>query len=53
MKVDGIKPYHRYNSNDKKHDQSFVKVAIEEMLKETAVRIGSKIIIESDNCSSQ
>ena len=53
MKVDGIKSYHRYISNDKKHDQSFVKVAIEEMLNETAVQIGSNIIIESDNCSSQ
>ena len=30
-----------------------MKVATEEMLNETAVQIGSNIIIESDNCSSQ
>ena len=53
MKVGGIKSYHSYISNDKKHDQSVVKVVIEEMPKETAVQIGSNIIIESDNCSSQ
>ena len=39
--------------DDRKHDQSFVKIVIEEMLKDTHIEHGSHIVIVSDNCSSR
>ena len=40
-------------SNNTKHDQNFVKVAIEEILSEAVIPPGAYIIIESGNCNSQ
>ena len=53
LKNSGEKSYHPYLSNDHKHDQVFVHLAIEEMLKETKINPDMHIIIESDNCSQQ
>jgi len=53
LKNEGEKSYHAYLSDDRKHDQAFVKVVIEEMLEETNIENQEYIIIESDNCSSQ
>lgn len=53
LKHFGLKQYHPYLSNDKKHDQKFVKVAIEKMLDGCNFNSGTYCVIESDNCSSQ
>ena len=53
MKVNSNKSYHPYLSNDKKHDQNFVKVAIEEILSEAVIPPCVYIVIESNNCSCQ
>ena len=53
MKVNGNKSYHPFMSNDTKHVQNFVKVAIEEILSEAVIPPGTYTIIESDNCNSQ
>ena len=53
LKNCGEKSYHPYLSDDKKRDQSFVKIVIEEMLKDADTEPGSYIVTESDNCSSQ
>ena len=53
LKNHGEKSYHPYLSDDRKHDQSFVKIVIKEMLKDADIEPGSYIVIESDNCSSQ
>ena len=47
------KIYHPYISNTRKHDQVFVKIAMQEMLSEEDVSQCDAIIIESDNCASQ
>ena len=46
------KYYHPYLSNDKTHDQSFVKCVIDEMIKDV-IEPGTTLFIESDNCFSQ
>ena len=52
LKVCGEKSYHPYLSADRKHDQHFVQVALEEMLSEVEnIPPDSTIIIESDNCA--
>ena len=53
MKNAEEKYYHAYFSDDRKHDQAFVKLAMEEMLNEAEIDSDKYIIIESDNCSSQ
>ena len=53
LKNSGEKSYHLYLSNDCRHDQVFVHLAIEEMLKESEINPEMHIIIESDNCSQQ
>ena len=53
MKLEGEKSYHPYVSNDKKHDQQFVYVVLEEMLKEVTIPDNCVMVIESDNCSCQ
>ena len=54
MKLQGEKSYHPYISNDKKHDQHFVHVALQEMLKKVStLPEDCYIVIESDNCASQ
>ena len=52
-KLKGEKSYHPYVSNDLKHDQQFVQLAITEMLSEVEIQADEYIVIESDNCSSQ
>ena len=52
VKVEGEKSYHPYFSDNRKHDQVFVKLSIEKMLSD--VDISDKIIVvESDNCKGQ
>ena len=52
-KQNEMKEYHQYLSNDKCHDQVFVRSALEEMLGELTLFLGMVVIVESDNCSSQ
>jgi len=52
MKFEGEKSYHPYLSDDKKHDQHFVELALHEMISELPT-IPETIVIESDNCSQQ
>ena len=52
VKLHGEKSYHPYVSDDRKHDQKFVKLVLEEMLA-TVDAIPEVCIIESDNCTSQ
>ena len=55
LKCNGVKTYHPYISDDKKHDQQFVHIALNEMLSEAELPTGDDayVIIESDNCTSQ
>lgn len=53
LKNSGEKGYHPYLSNDHKHDQVFVHLAIEEIIKESEIKPNMHIIIESGNCSQQ
>ena len=53
LKNIGEKSYHAYFSDDKRHDQPFVKLAMEEILNEAETDPNKYIIIERDNCSSQ
>ena len=46
------KSYHPYVSDDKKHNQTFVKQVLEEMIA-TVEYVPQTCIIESGNCSSQ
>ena len=46
------KHYHPYISDDKKHDQVFVRVVLEQMIA-TVETLPELCVIESDNCSSQ
>lgn len=52
MKFEGEKSYYPYLSDDKKHDQHFVELALHEMISELPT-IPETIVIESDNCSQQ
>ena len=52
VKIHDEKSYHPYVSNDHKHDQTFVKLALEEMFS-TIDPLPQISIIASDNCSSQ
>ena len=47
------KAYHPYNSDCKKHDQSFSKLVMIEMLAEEDVSGADYIVVDSDNCSPQ
>ena len=53
LKNHGEKSYPSYLSDDWKHDQSFIKIVIEEMLKDADIEPGNHTVIESDNSSSQ
>ena len=52
LKCRGEESQHAYLSDTKKHDQTFVKVVIEEILSEVA-DLPDIILIGSDNCTSQ
>ena len=52
-KANGEKTYHAYFSDDKVHDQVYVDLAFQEMLKEENVEMAEAIIITTDNCSVQ
>ena len=52
IKIDGEKIYHVYLSENPKRDQTFVKIVLHDMLNNVNLT-NKKIIIESDNCSSQ
>lgn len=52
LKLHGEKSYHPILSDDKKHDQPFVKISLEKML-DTVDSMPEICVIESDNCSSQ
>ena len=47
------KTYHPYLSDSVKHDQSFTKIVIKEMLAEENIENYDVIVIDSDNCASQ
>ena len=53
LKCDGENIYHAYISDNLKHDQTFVKVVIDNMLDTTDTTDNKVIVIESDNCSAQ
>ena len=53
LKNTGEKSYHAYFSDDRKHDQVFVKLEMKEMMNEAEIVPYKYIIIESDNFSSQ
>ena len=54
IKYHGEKQNHPYFSSDLKHDQSFVRAAIEEMVSEIDLTTPNMcVIIQSDNCSNQ
>lgn len=53
LKVLGEKSYHPCFSDNKVHDQAFVKVVLEKMLDNAELQPDSCIVIESDNCCSQ
>lgn len=54
LKVDGEKIYNPYFFYSLRHDQVFVKQAIDETVKEVDLKDDSKmIIIKTDNCTSQ
>ena len=52
VKCSGNKTYHPYVSNDRSHNPSFVKMAMQGMMDYSDMSDGS-VIIESDNCCSQ
>ena len=52
VKIHGEKSYHPYVSDDRKHDQKFVKLVLEKML-DTVETMPEICVIESDNCTSQ
>ena len=47
------KTYHPYLSDSREHDQTFVYMALKEMLDSTEITDLETIIIESDNCTVQ
>ena len=51
LKNVGEKSYHSYFSDDKKHDQAFAKLTMEEVLNEAEIDPDKCIITESKNCS--
>ena len=53
LKCNGTKSYHIYISDSRIHDQSFVKLSVDEMVAKAGPLSFEKIIIESDNCGSQ
>ena len=53
LKQQGEKSYQPYISQDKKHDQHFVHLVLDEMLGGIDVSSADSIVIESDNCCSQ
>ena len=53
IKQNGEKSYHPYLSNNKKHDQHFVHLVLDEMLGHVDLSAAEYIVIESDNCSCQ
>lgn len=54
LKVDGEKSYNPYFFYSLRHDQVFVKQAMDETVKEVDLKDDSKmIIIKTDNCTSQ
>lgn len=52
VKFHGEKVYHPYISDDKKHDQKFVKLVLRETI-ESIESFPELCIVESDNCNSQ
>ena len=54
LKVDGEKSYNPYFFDSLRHDQVFVKQAMDEMVKDVDLKDDSKmIIIKTGNCTSQ
>lgn len=51
-KFHGEKVYHPYIADDKKHDQKFVKLVLQEMI-QSLDSLPQLCVIESDNCNSQ
>lgn len=51
--LENEKQYHAYSSDDRVHDQAFVKLAIQQIFRDVEIPTEMKILIESDNCSSQ
>ena len=47
-----MKTYHPYVSDDRKHNQVFVKAVLDEMLT-TIEQLHEVIILESDNCAGK
>ena len=50
-KVDGEKTYHVQFSNDKKHDQTFADLVLNDIWKD--ICMDKNVIIHSDNCKAQ
>ena len=53
LKQNGEKSYHPYISNNKKHEQHFIYLVLEQRLSIVDVLSADSIVIESNNCSSQ
>ena len=53
MRKQEVKSYHAYMSEESFQDQVFFNVVLDRMMEETNVDKVEKIIIESDNCTSQ
>ena len=53
LKQNGKNSYHPYLSNNKKHDQHFAHLVLEEMLSTVDVLSADSIVVESDTCSCQ
>ena len=53
MQEGGVKSYHAHLSDDRFQDQVFVNHVLDKMLEESSLKEGDKLIIESDNCTSQ
>ena len=49
VKVNGIKEYHPYLTEDNQHDQALVGVNLERLVDVAAMRSPSAILVESDN----
>ena len=52
-KQNGRKVYTIHISNDRIHDQAFVRHVVEEMLEDLEITPGMTIIVKSDNCAKQ
>ena len=51
--INGVKVYHPYVSNDRVHDQAFVKLVLKEIFSTLDISEGVPVVIDSDNCTKQ